>query len=106
MILAEGEAQIIRIQSQDSPPELLAALEATLKREVMMVTNSTIETTLVEQTARPKQVHNRDVQAISLGDSIQSMVELITSKCPSSDGEIKSASGKFSSAISVDWTAY
>ena len=49
MILAEREEQIIRIQSQNSPPELLAALEATLKREVMRVTKSTIEATLVEE---------------------------------------------------------
>ena len=55
MILAEREAQIIRIQSQDSPPELLAALEATLKREVMMVTKSIIETTLVEELETERQ---------------------------------------------------
>ena len=55
MILAEREAQIIRIQSQDSPPELLAALEATLKREVMMVTKSTIEKTLVEELEAARQ---------------------------------------------------
>ena len=49
MILAEREAQIIRIQSQDSQPELLVALEETLKHEVMMVTKSIIEATLVEE---------------------------------------------------------
>ena len=55
MILAEREAQIIRIQSQDSQPELLAALQATLKREVMMVTKSIIETTLVEELETERQ---------------------------------------------------
>ena len=49
MILAEREAQIIRIQSQESQPELVAALETKLKREVMMVTKFTIEATLVEE---------------------------------------------------------
>ena len=55
MILVEREAQIIRIQSQDSPPELVAALEATLKREIMIVTKSTIESALVEELEADRQ---------------------------------------------------
>jgi len=55
MILAERETEIIRIQSQDSPPELLATLEATLKWEVMMVTKSIIEATLVEELEADRQ---------------------------------------------------
>ena len=56
MILAEREAQIIRIQSQNSPPELLAELEAKLKQEVMMVTKSIIEATLVEELLAERQI--------------------------------------------------
>ena len=55
MILAEREAQIIRIQSQDSSSEVLTALQATLKREVMMVTKFIIEMTLVEELETERQ---------------------------------------------------
>ena len=49
MKLVEREEQIIRIQSQSIQPELTAELEATLKREVMRVTQVTIEAALVEE---------------------------------------------------------
>ena len=49
MKLADREEQIIRIQSQSIQPELTAELEATLKREVMRITQVTIEAALVEE---------------------------------------------------------
>jgi len=49
MKLADREEQIIRIQSQSFQPELTAELEATLKLEVVGITQATIEAALVEE---------------------------------------------------------
>jgi transposase-like protein len=49
MKLADREEQIIRIQSQSFQPELTAELEETLKREVVGITQVTIETALIEE---------------------------------------------------------
>ena len=49
MQLADREEQIIRIQSQSFQSELTAELEATLKLEVVGITQATIEAALVEE---------------------------------------------------------
>ena len=67
MKLAEREEQIIRIQADPSQSDLVAALQATLKQEVISLSKVTIEAALVEELQAEREGQsgsNLDVQAI------------------------------------------
>jgi hypothetical protein len=53
MTIATREEQILRIQATSPYPELNEALEASLKAEVLKVTQCTLESALIEEVRSP-----------------------------------------------------